>query len=275
MIFLQREDTEILLKKVLEIMNKLCCLKKTALLRQKTNLRPVMRNETRWSAFARIRRYFELKPHFDMDDIDLIQLYLSVGDEQCLKTLLDELAKFEPISKKLQEENSVDISDARAPFDELLKSYPELKYHLGLEDGNTISTDPMLEKSIAKALRKQFLTQDEELYLVKFKINPCEIEVDTSMTFADHVIERKRRKCDPGLLELGWIPSTSNIVERLLSRAGFLLTDYRKSLTPVNFESQMFLMANRNLWNELSVAKGFKNQKYLPILFFLYNNFFL
>ena len=126
-----------------------------------------------------------------MDDIDLIPLYLSVGDEQRLKTLLHELAKFESFSKKLQE-NSVDISDARAVFDELLKSYPELKYHLGLEDGNRISTDPRLEKSIAKASCKETLTQDEETYLVKFKTNPCEIELDTSITFADHVIERKR-----------------------------------------------------------------------------------
>ena len=100
---------------------------------------------------------------------------------------------------------------------------------MGLEDSNTISTDrPLLEKSIAKALCKQTLTQDEETYLVKFKTNPCEIELDTSMRFADQVIERKRQKCDPGLLELGWTPSTFNIAERLFSRAGFVLTDYRK-----------------------------------------------
>ena len=64
----------------------------------------------------------------------------------------------------------------------------------------------MLEQSIAKARCKQTLTQDEEIYLVKGKTNPREIELDTSMTFADHVRERKRRKRDPGLLELGWIP---------------------------------------------------------------------
>ena len=165
------------------------------------------------------------------------------------------------MTKKLHEENSVNIYDARALFDELLKNYLELKYHFGLEDGNTISTDPMLGKSIAKALCKQILTQDEETYLVKFKTNPCEIELNTSMTFAAHVIERKRRNRDPGLLELGWIPSTSNIAERLFSCAGFVLTDYRKSVTAVNFEIQIFLMANRNSWNEFSVEKMLKNQK--------------
>ena len=218
-----------------------------------------MRNETRWLlTFAMIKRFFELMPHFEMDDIELIPLYLSLGDEQRLETLLYELTKFESIGKKLQAENSVDFSDARALFDELLKSYPELKYHLGLKDGNVVSRDPMLDKLTAKALCKQTLTQDEETYLVKIKTNPCEL--DTSMTFADHVIERKQRKCDEVLLELVWIPSTSNIAERFFSRAGFVLTDYRKSVPPVNFESQIFLMANRNLRNELSVEKILKNK---------------
>ena len=52
-----------------------------------------------------------------------------------------------------------------------------------------------------------------------------------------------------------WIACTSNIVERLFSRARYVFTDYRKRTTPVNLESQLFLFSNKSFWNVTSFSK--------------------
>ena len=40
---------------------------------------------------------------------------------------------------------------------------------------------------------------------------------------------------------------TSNIVERLFSRAKLTLDDHRKQVLPMHFEQQVFLFANKRL----------------------------
>jgi hypothetical protein len=46
---------------------------------------------------------------------------------------------------------------------------------------------------------------------------------------------------------------TTNIVERLFSRAKLALTDHRKQMTPRHLELLMFLRTNRSLWNAEAV----------------------
>ena len=54
-------------------------------------------------------------------------------------------------------------------------------------------------------------------------------------------------------VNLDWIPATSNLPERLFSRAGLVLGDYRKRILPINFEGKKFLFINKTLWNALTV----------------------
>ena len=49
-------------------------------------------------------------------------------------------------------------------------------------------------------------------------------------------------------LNMQWIPGTSNIVERLFSRANLTLDDQRKRVLPMHFE-QVFLFTIKRLWN--------------------------
>jgi len=56
-------------------------------------------------------------------------------------------------------------------------------------------------------------------------------------------------------LDLRFIVLTSNMCERLFSKAGCALSDRRKSLAPVNFEQQIYLHANANLWDLREVDK--------------------
>lgn len=48
---------------------------------------------------------------------------------------------------------------------------------------------------------------------------------------------------------------TSNICERLFSRAKLVLTDRRQNLTDDNFNALLFLHINRHLWDEVTVTK--------------------
>lgn len=49
--------------------------------------------------------------------------------------------------------------------------------------------------------------------------------------------------------DLRFLLPTSNICERLFSKAGHVLNDPRMALLPANFEVQLFLHLNRDLWS--------------------------
>ena len=60
---------------VMKLMKKFLSLKQSAKLRKATNLRPVLRNETRWSsAYSMLQRYFDIQHFVDKTDPELLQL---------------------------------------------------------------------------------------------------------------------------------------------------------------------------------------------------------
>lgn len=63
--------------------------------------------------------------------------------------------------------------------------------------------------------------------------------------------ERKSSK----YMDLWFILPTSSVGERLLSVAGFDLTDRRKPILPTNIEFQLFLFFNRRLWGSKEVSE--------------------
>ena len=63
------ESKEFLLKRVNQLMKRISNLKKSGDLRKKTALRPVTRNDTKWSsAFSMLSRYFELLDFINKSD---------------------------------------------------------------------------------------------------------------------------------------------------------------------------------------------------------------
>ena len=54
--------------------------------------------------------------------------------------------------------------------------------------------------------------------------------VETDEEYAEKLIAVKQAKVDPMVLK--WIPATSNVVERLISRVNYLFNSYRKNLNP-------------------------------------------
>ena len=121
-------------------MKKLTSLRQSAERRTETQLRLILKNETRWSStFELIQSYFELKEYIDVYDEDDQDFIPSAAEDTRIRALSNTLKDFESVSKHLQKD-TVQISDARALFDSLLEQFPELQHYLGLSLSTEQST---------------------------------------------------------------------------------------------------------------------------------------
>ena len=223
----------------------------------------VKRNVTRWSStFTMLRRFFELKPFLDESD-EILVSYLPSGTE-CLKLqkLLEDLTEWESITLQLQD-SKINMSDVRSIFDLCIESNPSWNYYLAPD--SKIIHCPDFESAIVKVIdgNTAELSGRELRTVLQFTTEERNTSVaDTDgMTLAQKVREVKHRKRKRDLsvethhlIDLEFIHSTSNVVERLFSSAKLVLTDYRKSMTPYTFECVMFLKYS-SLWDINSVSK--------------------
>jgi hypothetical protein len=59
---------------------------------------------------------------------------------------------------------------------------------------------------------------------------------------------------------------TSNVVERLFSRANLVKTDHRKTMTAAYLDAVLFLRHNRERWNEQAQSKGLLDEKQAAVI---------
>ncbi|EGZ09418.1 hypothetical protein PHYSODRAFT_254622 [Phytophthora sojae] len=125
------EDHEADLSDVQNLMTKLRTLTQSVKLRLKTKLRPVIRQDTRWSStFTMLHRYFELLEHLDAHDDDIADLLPAPASNRRLRALLKELTDVESVSKALQGEDA-DLLDVREWFDGLIAVKLDYANYLG------------------------------------------------------------------------------------------------------------------------------------------------
>ncbi|KAG6976241.1 hypothetical protein JG688_00001579, partial [Phytophthora aleatoria] len=76
------------------LMMRLRTLKQSAKLRLKTSLRPVIRQDTRWSStFSMVHRYFKLLGHLDPTDDAIVDVLPAPPCNKRLLSLLNDLKK--------------------------------------------------------------------------------------------------------------------------------------------------------------------------------------
>ena len=235
-----------------QLMKKLMTLRNSAKLREKTNLRPIMKCDLRWSSVhSMISRYLELKEFIDQSDAEIVCLLPSPPEHLRIIALMNVLDIFNSVSLKLQNDNS-NIGEVRILFDSLIEKfpgYPLMKRYLSLEEGS-ISINADFEKALAKAVQGKKLNETE-FDSIRNLIDEEPVEVfQENVSFADLVLSQSKKR---NMVDLSWIPSTSNRVERLFSVVRNIYTDYRKRISPVNLESQMFLKLNRAYWDVFTV----------------------
>ncbi len=131
-----------------------------------------------------------------------------------------------------------------------------------------IVADPCFESAICKILNKQNETLNAEEIEAVFdliKSNELEEVPDPNTNNQFSLGERglkKRKLNNPGttFMDLRCIRPTSTLRERLFFVAGYALNDRLKRILPMNFERQIFLHANSDLW-DISDVNDIVNEK--------------
>ena len=216
-------------------------------LKRKTKIRPVLRNVTRWSStFTMVQRYVDLLPFIDREDEDLAPLLPGPQEDIEIKNILQTMIKLDSVTKKLQCEK-VNLFDVRIIFDKIMEDFEEVEHFLGAGNG-TLTHNPAFEKAIIKTIAGENLTFLEKYEIDSFvkQDEAAESTSSSSTSYVDEIIASKKAK---KMIHFEWIPATSNVCERLFSRAKMIFDDYRKKLEPVNLESQLFLFVTKQLWD--------------------------
>ncbi|POM69850.1 Hypothetical protein PHPALM_13826 [Phytophthora palmivora] len=147
-------------------MIKLWTLHHSAKLRFKTDLRPIIRQQTHWSStFSMLNRYFELLPFIDAADEELAEMLPPAASKRRLRDLLGELKDVESVSKTLQGADA-NLLDAR-----ISHCGEALIYPLSRAD---IVHSPDFEAGCVRVLKRQAkrLTRAEKAALDPLLVTP-------------------------------------------------------------------------------------------------------
>ena len=133
------------------------------------------------------------------------------------------------------------------------REYKNLTHYLG---NYGICVYSSFENAIVAVIECKTLSTENENELEVFK-KPIElpIEQNDNKSYAESLLDQKLRKPMSHDGDLKWIPPTSNLAERLFSRVKYVFNDHRKSLLPVNLESQIFLGVNRSFWDAKTIEE--------------------
>ena len=99
-------------------------------------------------------------------------------------------------------------------------------------------------------MKRRYFYFNDKFALEKFKLhvdaNEDEDSEEVAINYADRARKKQKlnRVASSANIDLKWVKPTSNCCERSFSGARLILTDYRKSMTPYNFECVMQLKYN-------------------------------
>ena len=260
-------DVMPIIVKVHNIMTKLRTLKLAAKLRNLSTLRPMTYNATRWgSSFAMISRYREhkvvIQTNFALEPM-ILEHKLSPQEDANIESIYQDLKSFNSVTLALQRDN-LDLSSVRLLIDETMKKFKRLDPHQKylVKDASIVKSNHF-ENGVVKIIdgMEADLTMVEKLTCGKRKmkddsevVEMCD-DRDTE-DFASKILQKRAKNTvDSDYCNLQFLKPSSNLLERFFSSAGFALSDLRQSLTPVHFEQQLFLKANKKFWGIETVTE--------------------
>lgn len=259
------DSEEVLITKINTIIVKLSGLLLAAQLKKFTHLWPRIRNRTRWSStFHMLQQYVRMRdvlPKLKSDDIAAISL--TPSENRRIDGLIQQLKPLESVTLELQRDCTT-VSDARTLFDAVMHEFPDTTNRLSPSAG--IVHSPVFENAVVKLQQNNSsaLSSEESECVSDFEIIAAtELEAycgtdNDGLSFAHRALKRQRIMNGSNVKKYSdtrFLLSSSNICERLFSKAGFALTDRRKGLNPVHLEAQVFLHLNRDLWNVTDLNK--------------------
>ena len=169
--------------------------------------------------------------------------------------LLTKLKQLDTVTKALQDE-CVTLAEARGLFDEVMAYFPCTKARLGTA-ANIIEnkTFEMAIVKIQSKKEKNLTAAESRTVRDLLKIDRAHVSYSSSAALptldAEKVLKRIRTDEEEfcgDFMGLRFILATSNVCERLFSKAGFAFTARRHRMLPANLECQMYLHVNSSFW---------------------------
>lgn len=243
-----------MIEQIKQIMSKLCFPLRRAKLREMTDLSPVKCNETRWSSMhVMLKRYVAIReflPKLMIEDVD--ELLLSRKDDQQVDKLLETMAQLDSITLCLQRDDTT-MAQVRVMFDTVIEHMPNMENRLK-PDADIVESKEF-EAGIVHIQQNRVadMTEDEKCAVKIFSRTSSvqEVYAKEPVSLAEVALQkfRAQKTSAENYMDLRFIVPTSNMCERLFSQSRRAVTDYRKSMSPVSLEAQMFLYGNSNLWS--------------------------
>ncbi|RHY87092.1 hypothetical protein DYB37_010240 [Aphanomyces astaci] len=241
--------------KVNQLMTKLRFTLPAARLRRLTPLVAKTNNTTRWSStYSMLKRYNEIKSFLiDINDNNIDVLRLNVVEDREVTTLLTKLEDLNAITLALQSEDC-SLLDARQIFDTVIEDYPDAAARL--DRSTAIVKNPAFEDGVVKVLlgSKASLTSVEAQAIKALRDSQArqgseEGAAVPALSLAERALKKKKVMGAPSVYkDCRFLRPTSNMCERFSSATKLAVGDRRCSITPKNFEEQLFLRANIHFW---------------------------
>ena len=219
-----------------------------------------------------VKRYTVLQQFIPQTDLDLMPYLLTVDENSQVQGLLINLEQIESVTKVLQEEDQpVTLSDIRDLFDALIEEFPAMTTHLA--KNAVIVANRCFEDAVVKCIENKFqeLTEDEKNALKAFEKQVIEGNNSTGSNFAKGLLQAKRLKTGgSGYVSLQWVPGTSNVCERLFSRAKLNIGYLRHNMSPMHVEAELFLCVNKEYWDAELISKILWETHIIPLCHFFF-----
>jgi hypothetical protein len=262
-----------LVDKVNALMVDLRTIKNSFKVAAKTKLTPLKRNETRWgSTYTMLERYvalYDLLPTMSLSHATLA-LVPTATEHADIKDLFTKLATVQTVSKLLQTEDPslVSMPVVRKVFDRLIASFPSMSHHLAANA--TIIHSKDFESAVYKLqVGDERLSPAEKAAVSLFKLDNAaganddeakegEEKDDIINSILREVEEEqaKNKRIKATLYRsTAHVSPTSNIVERLFSRAKLIMREQRRHMDPSSLECLLMLRLNNDLWDAFTIQE--------------------
>eukprot|EP00171_Calliarthron_tuberculosum_P005080 IDg5080t1 len=221
-----------------------------AMLRNLTHLNPITPNATRWSGMSHMLNRFirirdELLTVADLDGATVTIDRSNTFHARAQKSA-KMLAEIDVVTKELQK-NGATLAECRYAVDLLIESVHESQNDAasvlpGIQNGDEGSMSD-LEKNACRGLRVAASATNGE-------------SLSSAATIAEKLAHGKRRAVEARYRDCGFVLGSAAIVERLWSVGKNIYSENRKSISPVLFESILFLKTNESFWDMELVSEA-------------------
>lgn len=249
------------LEDIKKIMMALSTLKIAGQLRKLSNLKPKFYNSTRWSGkYFMLKRFFQLLPFLNQLGSEITSLMFSEETKEEMEVLLAKLEKLNSVTLALQRED-LNLLQGFLLFENVMNDFPDIKPHFyPVNLPPNMPARAVMPSSFESAIitvldeDEERLNEMERQFLKPFiqfhQASSVPVVENADSDYAAACLKRQKPESRQSrYMDLEFLCPTSNVVERLFSKAGLYSNDLRKALTPKNLETLVFLNINNEYWN--------------------------